>query len=229
MEYNSFTPQLAPFFLEPDNNSMSSNSSYYNSLYSSPIKFVPTTNESHRKGGRRPNTTSDLTLEEQGKVKHRREKNKLAAARCRKRRMDHTMELKHEIDNLEMERTDLENEISDLEAQKNELLLLFNAHQTQCKMNTELDLSVTNVKPDTTDAKLETMTESDDFFDFEIPVFRKLSSIGSFALPTATYSQSGQGLPFSTRSFNSFNFESLMQGGTGLTPQNSFIDSGKKN
>lgn len=229
MEYNNFAPQLAPFFLEPDNNSMSSNSSYYNSMYSSPNPFAPITNESPRKGGRRPNETSDLTLEEQGKVKHRREKNKLAAARCRKRRVDHTMELKDEVDNLEMERADLENEISDLEAQKNELLLLFNAHQSQCNMQIGLDLPVTNVKPETSYAEPEIKAEADDLFDLEFPVLRKLSSFSAFALPTVTHSQSGQGLPFNTRSFNSFNFESLMQGGTGLTPQNSFIENGKKN
>lgn len=235
MEYNNYIPQLAPFCLEPENNSMSSNSSYYNSLYSVPTPFVPNTfivqqEKIHRKGGRRPNETNDLTHEEQGKVKHRRERNKLAAARCRKRRFDHTMELNDEVDDLEMKKTDLQNEIQDLEAEKNELLLLFNSHQSQCHMQPELKvITIANDELPLSDTNLDIKSEPH-LFDFEVPLLRKLSSFSSFAFPsTVTPSQSGQGLPFNTRSFNSFNFESLMQGGTGLTPQNSFIENGKKN
>lgn len=233
MEYNVYVPQLDPFCLEPDNTSMSSNSSYYNSIYSLPNPFVPNTfivadDKSHRKGGRRPNETSDLSHEEQGKVKQRRESNKLAAARCRKRRVDHTTELNDEVDDLEMKKTDFKHEIEDLEAQKNELVLMFNAHQSQCQMQPEIKLTVSNEKLQVSDTEVKTKPEPN-LFDFEIPVLRKLSSFSSFALPTLTHSQSGQGLPFNTQSFNSLNFESLMQGGTGLTPQNSFIENGKKN
>lgn len=232
MEYNIYEPQLDRFCLDPENNSMSSNSSYYNSIYSLQPSFIPNTftaeqDAIHRKGGRRPNETSDLSHEEQGKVKQRRERNKLAAARCRKRRVDHTAELNDEVDDLEMKKIDLQHEIEDLEAQKNELLLMFNSHQSQCQMQPEVKLIVANEKLQVSDTELETKPEPE-LCDFEIPVLRNLSSFSSFALPTVTNSQSGQGLPFNTRSFNSFNFESLMQGGTGLTPQNSFIENGKK-
>lgn len=234
MEYNNYVPQLAPFCLEPDNNSMSSNSSYYNSLYSLPDPYVPNTFITQpetipRKGGRRPNETYDLTHEQQGKVKERRERNKLAAARCRKRRYDHTMELNDEVDDLEMKKTDLQHEIEDLEAEKNELLLLFNAHQNQCQMQPEMKLKVEVDNFKDSETEIEAKLEQDLCY-FEVPVLRKLSSFSSFALPTVTHSQSGyQGLLSNTRSVNSFNFESLMQGGTGLTPQNSFIEIVKKN
>lgn len=230
MEYTNYVPQLAAFCLEPDNNSMSSNSSYYNSLYSIPNSYDSNTYVNQpdtipRKSGRRPNETNDLSYEEQGKVKERRERNKLAAARCRKRRYDHTMELNDEVDDLEMKKTDLQHEIEDLEAEKNELLLLFNAHQSQCKMQPEMSLKVEADNFEGSETEIEP-----DLRYFEVPVLRKLSSFSSFALPTVTQSQSGfQGLLSNTRSVTSFNFESLMQGGTGLTPQNSFIEIGKKN
>lgn len=49
-------------------------------------------------GGRRPNKPSNLSPEEEAKRKVRRERNKLAAARCRKRRVDHTNELCGEVE-----------------------------------------------------------------------------------------------------------------------------------
>lgn len=241
MEYTNYVPQLAPFYLEPDTNSMSSSSSYYSSLYSSTNPFVPTTadiqqTEFHRKGGRRPKKINGLTPEEQGKVKERRERNKLAAARCRKRRVDHTMELNDEVDAQEIKRMDLQNEIQDLEAQKNELLLMINGHQSECKIQSELKLPVTtyeltNNELQNSVTEVDIKPDSDTLFDFEIPVIRKLSSLSLFSLPTTVIQSqsSGLGLPVNTRSLNNFNFESLMQGGTGLTPQNSFIDNGKKN
>lgn len=41
-------------------------------------------------GGRRPTRTVGMTPEEEERRQIRRERNKMAAARCRKRRMDHT-------------------------------------------------------------------------------------------------------------------------------------------
>lgn len=41
-------------------------------------------------GGRRPNRTIGMSPEEEERRQIRRERNKMAAARCRKRRMDHT-------------------------------------------------------------------------------------------------------------------------------------------
>lgn len=226
MAYTNYVPQLMPFHLEPDNNSMSSNSSYYNSLYSSTNPFISTPFQ--RKGGRRPNKTNDLTREEEGKVKERRERNKLAAARCRKRRVDHTSELNDEVEDLEIKRQDLQSQIQDLEAQKNDLLLILNDHQSQCKIQPELAIFPGTTFDNKYDEQQASVTELDIKFrpdtvlvDFEIPVLRELSSLSSLALHTAvSHSQYGQVF----RSSSSFNFESLMEGGTGLTPQNSFKD-----
>lgn len=44
-------------------------------------------------GGRRPNKNTGITPEEEERRRVRRERNKMAAARCRKRRMDHTNSL----------------------------------------------------------------------------------------------------------------------------------------
>ncbi|KYM95248.1 Uncharacterized protein C45G9.7 [Cyphomyrmex costatus] len=48
-------------------------------------------------GGRRPTRTIGMTPEEEQRRQIRRERNKMAAARCRKRRMDHTNALLERI------------------------------------------------------------------------------------------------------------------------------------
>jgi len=48
-------------------------------------------------GGRRPKNSANLSPEEEEKRRIRRERNKLAAARCRKRRVDQTNELLEKV------------------------------------------------------------------------------------------------------------------------------------
>lgn len=54
---------------------------------------VPPSKSGRTGGGRRPNRSEKLSPEEEERRRVRRERNKLAAARCRKRRMDHTNSL----------------------------------------------------------------------------------------------------------------------------------------
>lgn len=87
-----------------------------------------------RRGGRRPNKASNLSPEEQEKRCLRRERNKLAAARCRKRRVDHTNELTDEVDGLEKKKQLLQNDIKQLQLKKDELEFLLEAHRDHCRL-----------------------------------------------------------------------------------------------
>ena len=74
-----------------------------------------------------------LSDEEEQKRLIRRERNKMAAARCRKRRLDQTLTLQDETDGLENKRTELQNEIQLLQQQKDELEFLLKHHKRDCK------------------------------------------------------------------------------------------------
>nr|XP_046172351.1 protein fosB-like isoform X3 [Oncorhynchus gorbuscha] len=75
-----------------------------------------------------------LTPEEQEKRRVRRERNKLAAAKCRNRRRELTDRLQGETDILEEEKSELEAEISELQKEKERLEFVLVAHQSSCKI-----------------------------------------------------------------------------------------------
>uniref|UniRef100_A0A4W4EY74 BZIP domain-containing protein n=1 Tax=Electrophorus electricus TaxID=8005 RepID=A0A4W4EY74_ELEEL len=77
-----------------------------------------------------------LTPEEEERRRVRRERNKLAAAKCRSRRRELTDSLQAETDSLEEEKAALQAEISSLLKEKEQLELLLTAHKPQCKIPT---------------------------------------------------------------------------------------------
>lgn len=101
-------------------------------------------------GGRKPKSTSSLSPEEEEKRRVRRERNKLAAARCRKRRVDQTNTLTDLVDQLEAERGQLRMEIQELELEKKDLEYLLSSHRTQCKRSLIVGINAI----DTTDKPL---------------------------------------------------------------------------
>merc|ERR1712001_735474 len=64
----------------------------------------------------------------------RRERNKAAAARCRKRRMDQISYLTDEVQEHEEKKQALENTIAQLKAQKEELEYILSQHQSECQL-----------------------------------------------------------------------------------------------
>ncbi|XP_058977778.1 transcription factor kayak isoform X4 [Musca domestica] len=103
-----------------------------------------TTTTTRRGGGRRPTTNASLTPEEEEKRRVRRERNKLAAARCRKRRVDQTNELTEEVAVLEKKREELQKQIESLNNTKQELEYILEAHRTSCQINPDV-LSVNSL------------------------------------------------------------------------------------
>ncbi|KAI1229598.1 hypothetical protein IHE44_0011789 [Lamprotornis superbus] len=81
-----------------------------------------------------PTLISSLTPEEEEKRRVRRERNKLAAAKCRNRRRELTDRLQAETDQLEEEKAELESEIAELRKEKERLEFVLVAHAPACKV-----------------------------------------------------------------------------------------------
>ncbi|XP_011140273.1 transcription factor kayak isoform X2 [Harpegnathos saltator] len=201
-------------------------------------------------GGRRPNRTVGMTPEEEARRQIRRERNKMAAARCRKRRMDHTNALIEETKGLEEKKQSLQEEISNLQQLKNELELLLDAHRAVCRLRSTSPPDVKPViKPDlpVDDQFAEPTKGGGDAMvaaarpnrPNSLPVGfdnnNRLNSLSLFAEPkdrpdTLAFktveapsfmktSMDVTGMPITTPTSGiPFNFDSLMEGGTGLTP-----------
>jgi len=73
-----------------------------------------------------------LTPEEQERLALRRERNKLAAARCRKRRVDQTDSLQSQVDTWEEKKRLLQAEIHALQTQREELQFILDTHKSVC-------------------------------------------------------------------------------------------------
>ncbi|XP_030642405.1 fos-related antigen 2 [Chanos chanos] len=78
-----------------------------------------------------------LTPEEEEKRRVRRERNKLAAAKCRNRRRELTEMLQGETEKLEEEKADLQKEIETLQKEKDKLEFMLVAHNPICKLPLE--------------------------------------------------------------------------------------------
>ncbi|XP_068607799.1 fos-related antigen 2 isoform X2 [Brachionichthys hirsutus] len=78
-----------------------------------------------------------LAPEEEEKRRVRRERNKLAAAKCRNRRRELTEMLQGETEKLEEEKSDLQKEIESLQKEKDKLEFMLVAHNPVCKLPTE--------------------------------------------------------------------------------------------
>ncbi|XP_075902679.1 fos-related antigen 1a [Nelusetta ayraudi] len=74
-----------------------------------------------------------LSREEYERRRIRRERNKLAAAKCRNRRRELTETLQNETDMLEDEKSRLQKEIDELQKEKDKLELVLEAHRPICK------------------------------------------------------------------------------------------------
>uniref|UniRef100_A0A1A8HNM3 Fos-like antigen 2 n=2 Tax=Nothobranchius korthausae TaxID=1143690 RepID=A0A1A8HNM3_9TELE len=75
-----------------------------------------------------------LSPEEEEKRRVRRERNKLAAAKCRNRRRELTELLQGETEKLEEEKADLQKEIESLQKEKDKLEFMLVAHNPVCKL-----------------------------------------------------------------------------------------------
>ncbi|XP_062406154.1 protein c-Fos-like [Sardina pilchardus] len=90
--------------------------------------------DSREKSSRRKRQKDKLSPEEEEKRMLRRERNKIAAAKCRNRRRELTDRLQDETDQLEEEKTTLQAEIDNLMREKAQLEMVLSAHEPTCKI-----------------------------------------------------------------------------------------------
>ncbi|XP_067099268.1 protein c-Fos [Osmerus mordax] len=88
----------------------------------------------------RKGKSEQLSHEEEEKKRVRRERNKMAAAKCRNRRRELTDTLQAETDKLEEEKATLQTEIADLLKEKERLEFVLATHKPVCQLAEELDL-----------------------------------------------------------------------------------------
>ncbi|KAG8011277.1 Proto-oncogene c-Fos [Nibea albiflora] len=101
-----------------------------------------------------------VTPEEEEKKRIRRERNKQAAAKCRNRRRELTDTLQAETDQLEDEKSSLQNDIANLLKEKERLEFILAAHQPICKIPSELDSDFSVVSISTAHPCLSTSVSS---------------------------------------------------------------------
>ena len=206
-----------------------------------------------------------LDPEEVEKRRVRRERNKLAAARCRKRRVDQIDTLQHDVEEWEERKRLLQEEIVSLQQQREEFQFILQAHKRVCSRQSQDSQAETETVSVTvsditgvsgqfpghhhvsgprvvtvkTEPELEPSFSSCDQFSVTSVSEPEsdLSSLDSFSLlPTSTSSlmrpqrpvslslttlplRSIEGVSIDTPS-TCLNFDSLLDGRTGLTPTN---------
>ncbi|XP_029297389.1 fos-related antigen 1a isoform X2 [Cottoperca gobio] len=98
----------------------------------------------HTPGSTRRRNDEHLSQEEMERRRVRRERNKMAAAKCRNRRRELTDTLQNETDLLEDEKSKLQKEITELQKQKDRFELVLEAHRPICKIEDSDSDSDTN-------------------------------------------------------------------------------------
>ncbi|XP_050531304.1 transcription factor kayak isoform X2 [Daktulosphaira vitifoliae] len=197
-------------------------------------------NSSGTSGGRRPNSDNKdkvLSAEEEHRRQVRRERNKLAAARCRKRRMDHTNELLEETEQLEEKRMRLQVEIEALRQQKQDLQQLLTEHKRQCRVKVE---PMADCIDDKSNIIIDSSLLNSAPTILHTPIVTAVSSASAAAIrrvqpavrPTTLLRlnetvQTPRSQPQQRNNVQKveLNFDSLMDGGTGLTPVTSSTTS----
>jgi hypothetical protein len=170
------------------------------------VKYkVNTENAARPRANKRKAEEELLDPEEDEKRSMRRDRNRLAAARCRQKRLDQIETLQVEVNNWEMKNRSLEEEVAALKADKEELQYILAAHRNTCSLQ----------------VKVEPVTEE------EPPVFVEVQPRvetvkpqrpGSLSLPMTV--NNIEGVSIETPSNGILSFNTLLDGKTGLTPTN---------
>merc|ERR1711983_296178 len=233
------------------------------------------TGRTSRRPGRKSAATNrqeeeEFSPEEAERLKIRRERNKEAAARCRKRKLDQIETLEKQVSDWESKTSQLQKELINLKHERDELQYLLEQHSTQCRYTTTNNIYLTAQQQQvaTTQAQQETILrvpslptnrvvvktegvpttsfsrhqttaeqleqqqvpvvveEAQDVYTTIAPVTAKRSRPSrpvSLSLSVnAQNLRSIEGVPIETPTnvFTQLNFDSLMDGRTGLTPTN---------
>jgi len=175
------------------------------------VKMVSNSNT----GGRKRKMVMDEELgdpEEAEKRAMRRDRNRLAAAKCRKRRLDQIESLQLEVDAWEQRNKKLEAEMAALRAEKEEMAFVLAAHQTTCRLQTDSVASV--------EVKIEPQPlVQEPQYIVNVPQTQVTPSKPARPVSLALAPRNIEGVTIETPSRQILSFDTLMEGTrTGLTP-----------
>merc|ERR1712012_1051241 len=197
----------------------------------------------NRGGGRKPRDKEEETLcpEEEERRKMRRERNKLAAARCRKRRVDQTESLQDEVNLWEGKKKALQEQIQQLQEEKNQLEFILEAHKSvRSRVSSESALDVKPIttteprvlvkaEPELQQSTVRHLTHAEAMEEQQAVtvtttarVAQKPKRPSSLLVGNGSNSLSSLNIPIETPTnvMNQLDFNALMDGRTGLTPTN---------
>merc|ERR1711902_437316 len=194
---------------------------------------VKRTPQKCRPGVKANHDESDLSPEEVERLRIRRERNKAAAARCRKRRMDTISTLEEEVQQHEDKKRILEETIAELRAEKMQLEYILSQHQAECKFNSMPNVATTTSLPIAVKSEpvlvesIEFVGSMDSFV--QEPNLGRLQGLKpkrpltlTIAQPPTTSSVEGVMIETPSNVVTSLGFENLLTS-TGLTPTTNII------
>jgi len=164
--------------------------------------------------------------EEEEKRRLRRDRNRLAAAKCRKRRLDQIETLQLEVDGWEKRNKKLEDEIAALRAEKDEMAFLLAAHKSSCKLQNNFVNQPVKVEPVMEDNQVFVQVVPEPLMDTTNITATTSTQVtspkpkrpASLSIPSIS-TKNIEGIPIDTPSNAILSFDTLMMDGkTGLTP-----------
>merc|ERR1712098_483829 len=168
----------------------------------------------------------DLMDPEEEKRRLRRDRNRLAAAKCRKRRLDQIETLQLEVDGWEKRNKKLEDEIAALRAEKDEMAFLLAAHKSSCKLQNNFVNQPVKVEPVMEDNQVFVQVVPEPLMDTTNVTATTSTQVtspkpkrpASLSIPSIS-TKNIEGIPIDTPSNAILSFDTLMMDGkTGLTP-----------
>merc|ERR1712061_101723 len=112
------------------------------------VKYkVNTENTARPRANKRKAEEDLLDPEEDEKRNMRRNWNRLAAARCRQKRLDQIESLQVEVNNWEKRNRSLEEEVAALKADKEELQYILAAHRSSCSLQVKVEPATEEESP----------------------------------------------------------------------------------
>jgi len=191
----------------------------------------------NRGGGRKPKDIEEEMLcpEEEERRRMRRERNKLAAARCRKRRVDQTELLQYQVDDWEDKKRALQEQIQTLQNEREELQFILEAHKSVCTRNVGGSRTnglshhhlgprvVVKTEPEVQDTvTLTHLTHVEAMEVQQVTSTFKPKRPSSLFVTATSNSLSSLNIPIETPTnvMSQLDFNALMDGRTGLTPTN---------
>merc|ERR1711915_179518 len=164
--------------------------------------------------------------EEEEKRRLRRDRNRLAAAKCRKRRLDQIETLQLGVDGWEKRNKKLEDEIAALRAERDEMAFLLAAHKSSCKLQNNFVNQPVKVEPVMEDNQVFVQVVPEPLMDTTNITATTSTQVtspkpkrpASLSIPSIS-TKNIEGIPIDTPSNATLSFDTLMMDGkTGLTP-----------